>query len=56
MTRLSPYRRYSVFDAKVGIELNKWFLKVVSWYDNEAGYAARCADRIKMMAEKGGVK
>ncbi len=49
-------RRSSIFDAKAGIELNKRFFKVVSWYDNEAGYAARCVDMIKMMADRDGVK
>ncbi|MFT3685553.1 MAG: type I glyceraldehyde-3-phosphate dehydrogenase [Phycisphaerales bacterium] len=45
-------RRSSIFDAKAGIELNSRFFKVVSWYDNEAGYAARCVDMIKLMASK----
>jgi glyceraldehyde 3-phosphate dehydrogenase len=49
-------RHSSIFDAKAGIELNKRFFKVVSWYDNEAGYAARCVDMIKMMAAKDGIK
>lgn len=48
-------RRSSIFDALAGIELNKNFFKVVSWYDNEAGYAARCVDMIKMMAQKDGL-
>ncbi len=48
--------RSSIYDAKAGIELNKRFFKVVSWYDNEAGYAARCVDLIKFMAAKDGVK
>lgn len=48
-------RRSSIFDAKAGIELNKRFFKVVSWYDNEAGYAARCVDLIKLMASKDGI-
>jgi len=42
----------SVFDAKAGIELNDRFFKVVSWYDNEAGYANRCVDMIRHMARK----
>lgn len=49
-------RRSSIYDAGAGIELNKRFFKVVSWYDNEAGYAARCVDLIKYMAAKDGVK
>lgn len=48
-------RRSSIYDAKAGIELNKRFFKVVSWYDNEAGYAARCVDLIKLMASKDGI-
>jgi len=48
--------RSSIFDAKAGIELNKRFFKIVSWYDNEAGYANRCVDVIRMMAHKDGVK
>ena len=31
--------RTSIFDAEAGIELNSTFFKVVSWYDNEAGYS-----------------
>jgi glyceraldehyde 3-phosphate dehydrogenase len=48
-------RRSSIFDADAGIELNSRFFKVVSWYDNEAGYSARCVDMIKMMAAKDGI-
>jgi glyceraldehyde 3-phosphate dehydrogenase len=49
-------RHSSIYDAKAGIELNKRFFKVVSWYDNEAGYSARCVDLIRLMASKDGVK
>lgn len=49
-------RRSSIFDVKAGIELNKRFFKVVSWYDNESGYAARCVDLIRYIAGKDGVK
>ncbi len=49
-------RHSSIYDAKAGIELNKRFFKVVSWYDNEAGYATRCVDMIRMMAMKDGIK
>ncbi|MHC4989392.1 MAG: type I glyceraldehyde-3-phosphate dehydrogenase [Planctomycetota bacterium] len=44
----------SIFDAAAGIELNDRFFKVVSWYDNEMGYATRCIDMMCMMAEKDG--
>jgi glyceraldehyde 3-phosphate dehydrogenase len=49
-------RHSSIYDAKAGIELNKRFFKVVSWYDNEAGYATRCVDLMRLMASKDGVK
>ena len=44
--------RSSIFDAKAGIELSDTFFKVVSWYDNESGYAHRCVDMLKMMSER----
>ena len=46
--------RSSIYDANAGIELNDRFFKVVSWYDNEAGYANRCVDMLKMMGQKDG--
>jgi glyceraldehyde 3-phosphate dehydrogenase len=49
-------RRSSIFDAKAGIQLNGRFFKIVSWYDNEAGYATRCVDLIKYIAGKDGTK
>jgi glyceraldehyde 3-phosphate dehydrogenase len=42
----------SIFDAGAGIELNDHFFKIVSWYDNEAGYATRCVDMLELMASK----
>ncbi|MEL6330083.1 MAG: type I glyceraldehyde-3-phosphate dehydrogenase [Planctomycetota bacterium] len=42
----------SIYDATAGIELNDRFFKVVSWYDNEAGYAHRCIDMLRLMAQK----
>lgn len=36
--------RTSIFDAEAGIELNPSFFKVVSWYDNEAGYSNKLID------------
>ncbi|MEM9167346.1 MAG: type I glyceraldehyde-3-phosphate dehydrogenase [Planctomycetota bacterium] len=44
--------RSSIYDAKAGIELNDHFFKVVSWYDNEAGYAHRCVDMLRYIASK----
>jgi glyceraldehyde 3-phosphate dehydrogenase len=45
-------QRSSIFDAAAGIELNHRFFKVVSWYDNEAGYAARCVDLLALLARR----
>src|SRR5579859_3168613 len=43
----------SIFDAGSGIELNKRFFKLISWYDNEWGYSCRVADLVKYMIGKG---
>jgi glyceraldehyde 3-phosphate dehydrogenase len=43
----------SIFDAGSGIELNKRFFKLVSWYDNEWGYSCRVSDLVKYMIGKG---
>jgi len=43
----------SIFDHGSGIELNKRFFKLVSWYDNEWGYSCRVADLVKYMIGKG---
>jgi glyceraldehyde 3-phosphate dehydrogenase len=42
----------SVFDAKAGIALNKNFMKLVSWYDNEWGYSCKVLDLISHMATR----
>ena len=36
--------RTSIFDAEASIELNGNFFKLVSWYDNEWGYANKLVD------------
>ncbi|MBL19257.1 MAG: type I glyceraldehyde-3-phosphate dehydrogenase [Flavobacteriaceae bacterium] len=36
--------RTSIVDANAGIELNSSFFKVVTWYDNEAGYSNKLLD------------
>jgi len=46
--------RSSIVDAGAGIQLNDRFFKVVSWYDNEFGYASRCVDLISMIAKLDG--
>ncbi len=42
----------SIFDAGSGIELNKNFFKLISWYDNEWGYSCRTVDLVKIIAAK----
>ena len=44
-------KRTSIFDAKAGIALTDDFVKLVTWYDNEAGYASKCLDLLVHMAE-----
>ena len=36
--------RTSIVDAGAGMELNPKFFKIVSWYDNEAGYSNKLVD------------
>ena len=43
----------SIYDEGSGIELNKRFFKLVSWYDNEWGYSCRVADLLKYIIGKG---
>ena len=44
----------SVFDAKAGIPLNKNFVKLIAWYDNEWGYSRRVCDLLVYAAKKDG--
>lgn len=46
--------RSSIFDAKAGISLNKNFVKLVSWYDNEWGYSRRVLDLLAYIAKVDG--
>jgi len=39
----------SVFDADAGIALDKTFIKVVSWYDNEWGYSNKCLEMARVV-------
>ncbi|CAL6040486.1 Glyceraldehyde-3-phosphate_dehydrogenase [Hexamita inflata] len=42
----------STFDAKAGIQLNDTFVKIVSWYDNECGYATKLVELAKFVGGK----
>ncbi|RTL27919.1 MAG: type I glyceraldehyde-3-phosphate dehydrogenase [Burkholderiales bacterium] len=41
----------SVFDAEAGIALDKTFVKVVSWYDNEWGYSNKVLEMVRVVAK-----
>jgi glyceraldehyde 3-phosphate dehydrogenase len=47
----SPYS--GIIDGLLTTVLTENFVKVLSWYDNEWGYASRVADLVNYMAEKG---
>ena len=40
----------SVFDAEAGIALDKTFVKIVSWYDNEWGYSNKCLEMVRVIS------
>ncbi len=42
----------STFDAEAGIALDKTFVKVVAWYDNEYGYTCNMLRFVKHVAGK----
>ena len=42
--------RTSIFDADAGIALNKTFVKLVAWYDNEWGYSNKLCDLVIHMS------
>jgi glyceraldehyde 3-phosphate dehydrogenase len=43
----------SILDAPYTSVMDGDFVKVLSWYDNEWGYACRCIDLVKYVAQKG---
>jgi glyceraldehyde 3-phosphate dehydrogenase len=53
-TDLNGDNRSSIFDAKAGISLNKNFVKLVAWYDNEWGYSRRVLDLLVYIAKVDG--
>ena len=42
----------SVFDAEAGIALDKTFVKIVAWYDNEWGYSNKCLEMVRVISAK----
>lgn len=42
----------AIFDKDAGIALNSHFFKIVAWYDNEMGYAARVIDLLIYIASR----
>jgi glyceraldehyde 3-phosphate dehydrogenase len=41
----------SIFDAKSTMAMGKNFFKILSWYDNEFGYAGRMVDMLKLIGK-----
>ncbi|MEN8226277.1 MAG: type I glyceraldehyde-3-phosphate dehydrogenase [Bacteroidota bacterium] len=41
----------SIFDAKSTMSIGKNMIKVLSWYDNEFGYAGRMVDMLKLIGK-----
>lgn len=41
-----------IFDKGAGIALNRRFYKLIAWYDNEMGYAARVVDLMEYIASQ----
>ena len=42
--------RTSVFDKDAGIQLDKTFVKVVSWYDNEWAYSNKVLEMVRVIS------
>ena len=43
--------RTSIFDAKGGIQLDKTFVKVLAWYDNDWGYSNKVLEMVRVIAK-----
>jgi len=44
-----------IFDAQSTMVINKNFVKVLAWYDNEWGFSCRMVEQIEMIAKKEGI-
>ena len=44
--------RTSIFDADAGIALDRTFVKLIAWYDNEWGYSNKCLEMARVVASK----
>jgi glyceraldehyde 3-phosphate dehydrogenase len=44
-------RHSSIFDSKLTLVINGNLVKIVSWYDNEAGYSSRVVDMVGVLAK-----
>ena len=42
----------NVFNATASIALDKTFVKIVAWYDNEWAYAKQCLEMVRVVAKK----
>jgi glyceraldehyde 3-phosphate dehydrogenase len=45
----------AVFDAQSTMVIDKSFVKVLAWYDNEWGFSCRMVEQIEIIAEKAGL-
>jgi glyceraldehyde 3-phosphate dehydrogenase len=41
--------RTCIFDADAGIALDKTFVKLIAWYDNEWGYSNKCLEMVRVV-------
>ena len=52
-TDLKGNSHSSIYSAIDTVAVGGNLVKVVAWYDNEWGYACRCADLIQFLGQKG---
>ena len=44
--------RTCIFDADAGIALDKTFVKLIAWYDNEWGYSNKCLEMVRVVSSR----